>query len=757
MYQKSNLLACLALVMALAGAVQAAPLAPNDASIADNLCLWLRNPGLNYDEAAGVWADSSGRGNDAAAVGEASSATYVGPTLSFGSNPTVFNGEFSTAKFAGDVDDLLRAANINGGTNLSELTIIVVYKLYNQDQSGAGMTRPVGIGSFIGEGANLGDYFNLANDVSIRKDNGSIQGATATHPDDEFFIRAARMNGSSVNQWFNTSGTLEQVHEATGVSYTTSVDNFYLGDIRADSTNGGGTSGYSTSDIEIAEVIVYNTDLTQAQLEGISEWLQANVGSGGGNPLASRPNPTDGSLHENTWVSLGWRAGYYAVSHDLYFGTAFDDVNDGAEGTFVGNLATTSQVVGFPGFPAPDGLQPGATYYWRVDEVNDANVASPWKGNIWSFSIPPKTAYNPDPADGAEFVDPNATFTWTGGYGSKLHTVYIGDNHDDVSNATGGMPLGSPSYDPGTLEPEKVLYWRVDEFDGAETHKGDIWSFTTPGAVGNPQPANGATDVQMIETLSWTPADNAASHELYFGTEAGAVNSATTASPEYVGPRVLGAESYDPGGLDWDSSYAWRVDEVYPSGTVKGLVWTFTTADFILVDDFESYDDIDPLPGEPGMNRIFDKWIDGFGTLTNGALVGNDLPPYAETSRVHGGAQSMIYRYDNAGKTSEATLTVAKRDWTVEGVTKLSLWLRGASTNAADRVYVALNGTAVVYYEDQAATQLTGWKEWVIDLATFSIDLSNVNSITIGIGTKNAPAVTGGTGTVYFDDIRLIR
>jgi len=473
---------------------------------------------------------------------------------------------------------------------------------------------------------------------------------------------------------------------------------------------------------------------------------------------AERPSPSDGALIEETWVTLKWQPGNFAVSHDVYLGDNYDAVNEGAEETFVGNQTTTMFVVGFPGFPVPDGLIPGATYYWRIDEVNEADPNSPWRGNVWSFSIPPKTAYAPDPVDGAGHVDPNAILTWTGGYGAKLHTVYIGDNYDEVDNATGGMPLGSPSYDPGTLEREKVLYWRVDEFDGFETHKGDIWSFTTPGAVGNPQPANGAADVQMIETLSWTAADNATSHELYFGTDADAVKNATTASPEYAGPKTLGAESYDPGGLDWDSSYAWRVDEVYPTGTVKGITWTFTTADFILVDDFESYDDIDPAPGEPGINRIFDKWIDGFGTLTNGALIGNDLPPYAETTIVHGGAQSMIYRYDNTGKTSEATLTlVYPRDWTEQGVTKLSLWNRGASANAPDRIYVALNGTAVVYHDDPAATQSTGWKEWVVDLAAFGIDLTNVNSITIGVGTKNAPAPTGGTGTLYFDDIRLYR
>ncbi|MHC4147026.1 MAG: hypothetical protein ACYSUD_19925, partial [Planctomycetota bacterium] len=383
-------------------------------------------------------------------------------------------------------------------------------------------------------------------------------------------------------------------------------------------------------------------------------------------PYARSPDPDDGALLSDTWVNLSWRPGAYAISHDVYLSDNLDDVNDSAGDTFRGNQTSTFYVAGFPGFAFPDGLVPGTTYYWRIDEVNEAEPNSPWKGDVWSFSIPPKTAYNPDPPDGAEFVDPNAVFTWTPGFGAKLHTVYIGTNFDDVNDAAGGMPLGSASYSPATLESEKVYYWRIDEFDALETHKGDIWSFTTPGAVGNPQPANGAVDVQMIATLSWTPADNAASSDLYFGTDRDAVKNATTASPEYVGNKALGSENHDPGKLALDAldaTYYWRVDAVYPAETIKGLVWNFTTADFILVDDFESYNDIDPP--DPNSNRIFDKWIDGFGTTDNGALVGNDLPPYAEQTIVHGGIQSMPYRYDNANKTSEATMTlVYPRDWT---------------------------------------------------------------------------------------------
>jgi len=502
----------------------------------------------------------------------------------------------------------------------------------------------------------------------------------------------------------------------------------------------------------MSDVRLYTRALTAAEVLGVME------GSGEPWPYASAPDPADGALHMATWVQVSWRAGAHAVSHDVYVGDNLDEVSNATPDSpvFRGNQGDTFIIAGFVGFPYPDGLVPGTTYYWRIDEVNDSEPNSPWKGDVWSFSVPPKTAYSPNPADGAEFVGLDTDLKWTPGYGARIHTVYFGDNYDDVVNAAGGMPIGVASHDPGTLEAEKVYYWRVDEFDAIETHKGNVWAFTTPGAVGNPQPANGAVDVQKIATLNWTAADNATSHELYFGTDADAVRAATTASPEYIGPKALGAESHGPGGLAWDSSYAWRVDEVYPNRTVKGLVWTFATADFLLVDDFESYNDVEPP--DPTSNRIFDAWIDGYGTTTNGAVVGNDLPPYAEQKVVHGGTQAVIYRYDNAGKTSEATLTLVwPKDWTDEGVTKLSLWLRGGAGNAADRVYVALNGTAPVYHDDASATQLSGWNEWVIDPAAFGVDLTNVNTITIGVGTKDAPAPGGGAGTMYFDDIRLVR
>jgi hypothetical protein len=518
---------------------------------------------------------------------------------------------------------------------------------------------------------------------------------------------------------------------------------------RSDAGSVGGIFNGSIDDVGYFSVILSLEDIEAIMNDGLA-------GITGGRPLARRPDPEDGGFLEQTWGTLLWSPGDFAVSHDVYLGENFDDVKNGAD-TFVGNATEPTQIIGFSGFPFPEGLVPGTTYYWRIDEVNDTDPNSPWQGDVWSFSVPPKTAYSPNPIDGAGFVDLDAVLSWTPGLDAKLHTVYIGDSFEDVNNAAGGVPGATVTYTPTSpLESEKVYYWRVDEFDPPFTHKGDIWSFTTPGAVGNPEPANGATGVSMVATLGWTPADTAASNDLYFGTDGDAVKNASAVSPEYVGNKALGSENHDPGKLALDATYHWRVDAVYSDKTVKGLLWSFTTADFLLVDDFESYNDIEPP--DSASNRIFDKWIDGFGTTTNGALVGNDLPPYAEQTIVNGDAQSMIYRYDNAGKTSEATLTLVwPRDWTEEGVTKLSLWVRGGAANAANRTYVALNGTAVIYHDDPAATQLSGWTEWVIDLATFGVNLTNVNTITIGIGTRNAPSPGGGAGTMYFDDIRLYR
>ena len=118
----------------------------------------------------------------------------------------------------------------------------------------------------------------------------------------------------------------------------------------------------------------------------------------------------------------------------------------------------------------------------------------------------------------------------------------------------------------------------------------------------------------------------------------------------------------------------------------------------------------------------------------------------------------MPFAYDNAVGKSEATLTLtSNRDWTVKGVNTLTIWFRGEAANAAENLYVALNGSAVVNHDNPDAAQRVTWTEWNIDLMRFAdqgVNLTNVNTITLGFGNRSNP-VAGGSGMMYFDDIRL--
>ncbi|MBN2314669.1 MAG: LamG domain-containing protein [Sedimentisphaerales bacterium] len=505
------------------------------------------------------------------------------------------------------------------------------------------------------------------------------------------------------------------------------------------------------------DVALFDVALTEQQIRDVMSDLTF--------PKAYNPIPEDGAIHEDTWVSLSWSPGDFAASHDVYLGDNFGDVSNATHDSpfYWGNQASAFYMAGFPGFAYPEGLIPGATYYWRIDEVNDAHSNSPWKGDVWSFSIPPKTAFHPDPADGdAVSNTDNVKLRWMAGYGAKLHTVYIGNDYDEVSNAVGGMMQDSTTYNAGTLEIENVYYWRVDEFDAVETYKGDVWTFTTPGAVGSPQPANGATDVPMVTVLSWRAADNATSHQVYFGLDKDTVRSADTGSPEYKGSKALGDENYDPGLLELGITYYWRVDEVYNGNPAKGPVWSFTVGDYLVVDDFESYTD-DETSGE----AIWQTWIDGFGVADNGAQVGYLMPPYCERIIVHGGVQSMPLFYTNeTGVTnSKGVMTLTTlRDWTQAGVTELSLWFRGVSGNAAEPLYVALSNSvgslAVVAHDDPSAATIRSWVQWRIPLQSFAdqgINLTNVDKLVVGLGSESGMATAGGSGTIYIDNIRLYR
>jgi hypothetical protein len=244
-----------------------------------------------------------------------------------------------------------------------------------------------------------------------------------------------------------------------------------------------------------------------------------------------------------------------------------------------------------------------------------------------------------------------------------------------------------------------------------------------------PSPADGATTVPQSLTLGWSAGDKAVTHDVYLGTDKAAVAAADTKSPLYQGSQST--PSFSAAGLTWNTTYYWRVDEVNPGDSAspwKGPVWSFTTANFLPVDDMESYNDDN--------NRIYDTWIDGLGDGKSNSQVGYDAAPFAEQTIVHGGKQSLPLKYDNSTAPffSEAVQTFSStEDWTVNDVNALSLWVRGYPAITAVTVNVANN-----------ALSLTGDGT---DIWNNSDDFVYAYKTLTGDGTIVARVVSIGAGT----------
>jgi len=537
---------------------------------------------------------------------------------------------------------------------------------------------------------------------------------------------------------------------------------------------------------------------------------------------ALSPDPPDGVGDVTTSAILSWHGSERAAHHDVYFGEALDLVADATpEILAIYRGRQTVEIVSYD----PGSLELGKTYYWRIDEVNEAHPDSPWKGSMWSFMTEP-VGY---PIRGATIV---ATASSTAGREFRPENTINGSglNADDLHSAvaadmwlSGNEPLGAwIQYEFDKLyKLHEMWVWNANQASeglsglgmkdvtveysagGTDwTALGDVREFAKGSGVSNyahnttvefggaaakyvrltastnwggilpqyslsevrflfipvrarePTPESGATDVDVEGILAWRAGRGAARHEVYIGPDPNALGLAGSVTQPAFDTASLG--------LALEQTYYWRVDEVNGTQNVatwQGDLWSFSTSEYLVVDDFESYNDIDPP--DPKSHRIFDVWIDGFGTPTNGALVGDSLPPYAERILVRTGAQSMRFSYDNNFKFSEATRTLtASQDWTAQGVTRLSLWFMGTPRNTAQPMYVVLNGTAVVYNSDASPTKKQPWTEWVIPLQQFAdlgVNLTNVTSITIGVGTWGNTTTAGGTGEMYFDDIRLYR
>ncbi len=188
-----------------------------------------------------------------------------------------------------------------------------------------------------------------------------------------------------------------------------------------------------------------------------------------------------------------------------------------------------------------------------------------------------------------------------------------------------------------------------------------------PAQAREPQPTDGATDVDPDMALSWRAGREAVSHEVYLGTDAEALSLIDTVSEASV-------TSDD---VEFGQTYYWQVVEVNEAEAASAwasAVWSFSTQEYALIDGFETYnDDVDAA------TTIFDTWLDGW-VNGNGSTVGYFNAPFAEKATVYGGGQSMPFEYNNADSPwySEAERTFeTAQNWTVSGADTLVLHVHG--------------------------------------------------------------------------------
>jgi len=219
----------------------------------------------------------------------------------------------------------------------------------------------------------------------------------------------------------------------------------------------------------------------------------------------------------------------------------------------------------------------------------------------------------------------------------------------------------------------------------------EVRFFYVPVHAREPQPASGQMDVGVDAGLTWRPGREADSHEVYLSMSWEDVAAGTALRD------IVADSSYEPTLLQYGQAYYWKIDEVNDLETPsvwEGDIWSFTTAEYRVVDDFESY------TNDVG-NRVFQTWIDGWGFTepapgnpgnATGATVGHDIwsadSPYfegdiIETDNAHGGSdQAMPLYYNNAEQPyyseTERTWDTAQ-DWSANGIDTLRVHFRGGA------------------------------------------------------------------------------
>jgi hypothetical protein len=288
----------------------------------------------------------------------------------------------------------------------------------------------------------------------------------------------------------------------------------------------------------------------------------------------------------------------------------------------------------------------------------------------------------------------------------------------------------------------------------------EVRFMTIPVHARMPSPGDGEAGVAVDATLSWRAGREVAEHHVFLSADQQAVIDGSAS------PMTVSTSSYGPLSLDLATTYYWRVDEVNSVATTAewpGAVWSFTTGDSLVIDDFESY-------GNESPDFPFQAWLDGIGYEADehfpaayagndtGAAVGHDIwtagtefTSIMETAIYQSGSQSMPLYYDNTGIANSQTdrnLPAGLRDWTQHGITTLVVSFYGTAGNNG-QLYVKIGNTKVSYPGSATDLAAEQWTSWEIDLGASGASLGNVNTLSIGVEGSDA------AGLLYIDDVLL--
>ncbi len=463
--------------------------------------------------------------------------------------------------------------------------------------------------------------------------------------------------------------------------------------------------------------------------------------------VAYGPTPADGAVDVPRDAALAWRSADLSATFDVYFGTDLASVMAADRANPMGVLVSQGQSQ--MSYDPTGLFEYEQTYYWRIDMIAGADgaiypsdiwsfTAEPFayaiEGiDVTSSAIAQEGTVLDNIVDGSglnendehsvnvddmwiagpdgdqpvwlqfEFDEVyklyemavwnyNALFEDFLGFGLKDVTIEISED-GDVWTTLGDYEFArAPSLRSYTANtrvdmqgvPARYVRFNVNSTWGNNGKYGlsEVRFTYVPVRARDPRPSDGAANVALDPVLSWRAGREAASHEVYFSADRAAVEDGTAVV------ATVNQTAYSRGDLDLATTYYWKVNEVNAAESIsawEGAIWTFSTLESIMIEDFESYtDDI-----EAG-GTIWQTWVDGLDDPTNGggAVVGYDQSPFAEQDTVHGGAQAMPLFYNNTESPyfSQATRTwETPQNWQANGAEKLTLYFRGHPAGLLER------------------------------------------------------------------------